>query len=187
LAQVTGLIVVIRYGLETLGAHFFPQRLAAVTHPPVPMPSITQQSASLIVKTAIFTLAAVAYLGNVWELYVGAALFVIPSVAGMLQGRFPNWQRVARYVPSGITKVLFSLFVGKLAAWALLRQLSNPSQMVTLGFVWLAIPGLILSFLSFFARDPDKKLRVNWAWRGVGACELAFGVALVLGIIVLPF
>jgi hypothetical protein len=178
-------VIVGRYGLETLSSYLYPGRLALVAPAKVPFSSPKQRLFSLALKTAIFVFVAYAYLGSVWELWVGTALFVVPAVVGIYENSLPNLPRLARIVPSGVVKTVLMLVVGKLAAGALIAIVGDPSKLVSLGIVYLALPGVALSLFSNFARE-GKPWEQNWFTRLAGIAITVFGVLLVLGQISLP-
>jgi len=121
---------------------------------------------------------AVAWLGWVWELYVGAALFVAPQLVKYVQDRFPNVPWLVRALPGGIVKTVMMMFVGTWFAKLVATRIANPATFVTEGFVVLSIPGLVLGTLSYFALD-GRKWELNWALRIGGIVVLALGVAIV--------
>ena len=56
------------------------------------------------VRTGLFLLVAVPFIGSRWQLYVGAVLFVVPQVLSIFENRFPNWPGVYAVLPRGILK-----------------------------------------------------------------------------------
>jgi hypothetical protein len=182
LAIGVGGAMLARYLLETLGAHFYPQRLALVAPAKIGYPSPRQQITSAVVKTAIFVFFAIAYLGNVWELWVGAALFLVPSIVATFQFRLPNLPRLVRFMPSGVTKIVLMLIVGKLFATFVHHEVSSPATFISVGFVVLGLPSLALGALGFFARDGET-FPLNWWWRFSGVGVVSLGVLLVEGVV----
>ncbi|SDI76882.1 hypothetical protein SAMN05444157_0069 [Frankineae bacterium MT45] len=182
LALVVGVAILVRLLGETAAAAYYPLRLAEVAPPKVGFPSTRQQHISNILKTAVFVFFAIAYLGNVWELWVGAALFLIPSIIGTYQGRLPNLPRLVRWLPGGVIKTVLMLCVGKWTATLLASHLSNPQQMVPLGFVLLGLPGLLLTLGGFLGRD-GRTWNLNWAHRIGGIAVVVLGVLLVQGVV----
>jgi len=174
--------VVVRYGFETLATHLYPGRLAAVAPAKIPFSKPPQRLASTALKTAIFIFVAYAYLGNVWELWVGTVLFVVPAVMVIYENSLPNVPRLASYIPKGILKTVVMLIVAKLAADLLIAVVGSPAKLVSLGIVFLAIPGLILSLLSNFGRD-GKAWEMTWVTRTLGIGVLIVGVLLVLNVV----
>jgi hypothetical protein len=182
IALCAGVAIVVRYVLETLATYLYPLRLAAVAPPRIGFPSPLQQIASAVLKTVLFVFVAIAYLGNVWPLWVGAALFLIPSIITAFQVKLPNVPRLVKLIPGGVVKIVLMLCIGKLLGGWLASTIHNPQDLMGQAFVILSIPSLILGFVGFFGRDGDH-WRLNWPFRIGGTVVLAVGVLLVLGII----
>jgi hypothetical protein len=185
IALVAGAAIVMRYVLETVATYLYPLRLAAVTPPKIGFPSPWQQVVSAMLKTALFVFVAIAYLGNVWPLWVGAALFLIPSVIAPFQGKLPNVPRLVRLIPGGVFKIVLMLCVGKLLGGWLASNIRNPQDLIDQAFVVLAIPSLLLGFAGFFGREGNR-WGLNWPMRIGGVVLVGLGVLLVLGVIRIP-
>jgi hypothetical protein len=184
LALAAGAALVVRWFLETLAAHAYPGRLAAVQPPSIGRPAPRQQLAATAFNTVLFVFFAQAYLGDVWQLWAGTALFVVPSVLGVFQGKLPNLPRLVRWLPGGVIKVVVMFFVGKWAAMLLAGALDDPARMIPMGFVLLGLPGLVLSLLGFFGRD-GATWTPSWWTRIGGIGVVVLGVLLVQGVVVL--
>ncbi len=181
-AVCVGASICARYVLETVVAYNYPLRLATVAPPKIGFPSPYQQIASAVFKTVLFVFVAIAYLGNVWPLWVGAALFLIPSIIAAFQAKLPNVPRLVKLIPGGIVKLVLMLCVGKLLGGWLFSTVHNPQDAIGQAFVILSIPSLILGFAGFFGRDGDR-WEINWPFRIGGVVVLVFGVLLVLGVV----
>jgi hypothetical protein len=171
--------VVGRYGIETMATHLYPARLAASAPNKIPFSKPPQRLASTALKTLIFVFVAFAYLGNVWELWVGAALFILPAVVAIYENSLPNLPRLARVIPKGVVKVVLMLLVSKLAAEALISAVGSPTKLISLGIVFLALPGVILSLLGNFGRE-GTEWGINWTFRILGVLVVVAGLWLVL-------
>lgn len=182
LALAAGAAIAARYLIETVAAHWYPARLAAVAPPSFGSSSNHQQLFSTAFNTTVFVFFAQAYMGDVWELWVGAALFVLPSVVGIYKSKLPNLPPLVRWLPGGVIKIVVMFFVAKWASMLLKSAVHDPAHMIPLGFVFLGLPGLFLSFLGFFARDGDT-WKPNWLTRIGGIGVVALGVVLVEGIL----
>jgi Fibronectin type III domain len=182
LALVFGGAMLTRYLLESAAAHWYPARLAEVAPPKIGFPSARQQVASAAVKTAVYVFFAYAYVGWVWELYVGAALFFVPSVIVAYQAKLPNWSGAVRWLPAGVIKVVVMLIVGKACATLLYDHVSSKTAFVDLGFVLLGLPSLLLGVAGFFAREGET-FSLNWIYRLGGAGLVAFAVLIVQGVV----
>ena len=129
-----------------------------------------------MVKTALFAWVAIAYVGGVWQLWVGTALFVVPAICENSLLNLPRW------LPQKLIKVVIMLVVAKLAAAVLLHSEGDPAGMISDELVDLAIPGVILSVLANFGREGEP-WRLTWTWRILGAALIAVGIMIVLGVI----
>jgi hypothetical protein len=184
-ALFAGGAIVLRYVLETVATYHYPLRLASVAPPKIGFPSARQQVVSAVFKTALFVFVAIAYLGNVWPLWIGAALFFIPSVVAAFQGTLPNLPRLVKLIPGGVIKIVLMLCVGKVLGGWLASSIHNPQDFIDQAFVILAIPSFLLGFAGFFGRE-GKAWGLNWPMRVGGAVLVGFGVLLVLGVIRIP-
>jgi hypothetical protein len=184
-ALCAGGSIVLRYVLESVATYHYPLRLASVAPPKIGFPSIRQQLVSAVGKTALFVFIAIAYLGNIWPLWVGAALFLIPSVIAAFQTKLPNVPRLVKLIPGGVIKIVLMLIVGKLLAGWLASSVHDPQDFIDLAFVILSIPSLLLGFAGFFGRD-GKKWELNWPIRIGGVFVVIVGVLLVLGVVSIP-
>lgn len=182
LALIFGAAMLVRYLLESASAHWYPGRLAQVAAPKIGFPSARQQIASAVLKTFMFGFFAYAYIGWVWELYVGALLFLVPSIIAAYQGKLPNLASAVRWLPAGVIKVVLMLILGKLCATLLFDDVSSKTSFVELGFVLLGIPSLALGLFGFFAREGET-FALNWAHRLGGLGLVALAVLIVQGVI----
>jgi hypothetical protein len=182
IALVSGVAIVLRYVLESVATHFYPLRLGAVAPPKIGFPSPRQQILAAAAKSVIFVFFAIAYLGDVWELWVGAALFFLPSVVAAYQMKLPNVPGLVRFLPAGVIKTVLMLCVGKVAATALHDHVSSAEAFIALGFVLLGLPSLLLGLGGFFGRE-GRTFPVNWAARIGGIGVVALGVLLVENVI----
>ena len=181
-ALCAGGAIVSRYALETVATYYYPLRLASVAPPKIGFPSPLQQVTSAFLKTALFVFIAIAYLGNSWPLWGGAALFLIPSVVAAFQNRFPNVPRLVRFIPGGVIKIVLLLCVGKFLGGWLVSTIHDPHELIGQSFVILAIPSLLIGIAAFFGRD-GTQWGLNWPARIGGVVLVAFGVLLVVGAI----
>jgi hypothetical protein len=106
---------------------------------------------------------------------------VLPAVIAIYENHLPNVAPLVRVLPSGVLKVVTMLVVGKLCS-ELLTAHVDPGRAVALGFVLLALPGVLLSLLGNVGRD-GKEWETTWPTRVFGTGVVAFGVLLVLGVV----
>ncbi|RNL61062.1 hypothetical protein EFK50_16910 [Nocardioides marmoriginsengisoli] len=179
IAVVVMAAVLVRVVLEEISTRLFPERLTVVDTGILPEPSAGRAVAAALVRTAVFVFVAEPFVGNSWQLWVGGAVFVLPSLLGLLSDRFPNSELLYRALPRGVAMVLFMLVVGMLASSWASTTLTGP-DVVRNGFVLLALPGLVVSLLSLVGRDGPAPAR-SWRNELLGLVVVAVGVALVLG------
>jgi hypothetical protein len=175
LATLTG-----RFLAESLVTRLYPQRLEQVLPATVPRASPRQRLGATAVRTGLFLLVAIPFIGSRWQLYVGAVLFLVPQLLSIVESRFPNWPGVYAVLPRGILKTVLMLFFGKAFGTLVTSHLHDPRQLIADAFVLLALPGLALSLLDLVARD-GRKRELTWLHRIAGTAVLVVGVLFVLG------
>jgi hypothetical protein len=169
-----------RFVVESLVARLYPQRLAQVLPAGVPFSSPRQRLAASALRTGIFLLVAIPFVGSRWQLYVGAALFLLPQVLAIFEDRLPTWAGLDAVLPRGILKTVLMLLVGRWFGSLVASQIHDPRQLIANAFVLLSLPGLALSLLDIVGRDGAKR-ELTWRHRIGGAAVLATGVLFVLG------
>ncbi|HUY85477.1 MAG TPA: hypothetical protein VMU77_00065, partial [Acidimicrobiales bacterium] len=182
IAFIVGFLIIGRYVVESIAAHFYPERLAACAPSKMDGATKTQQGISNCIKTLIFVFFAVAYLGNVWELYVGAALFLIPSLISTYADSLPNFEKLVKFMPAGMIKLVGMMCIGNLFATFVHDHISAPAEFLALGSVILGLPGLVLGLVGNVAREGDT-FKLNWFYRLGGIGVVAFGVLLTEGVV----
>lgn len=177
LALIAMAAVVIRVLVEELAAQRYPLRLLAVQQPKLPFAGNRQRWFATGVRTVLFVFLVIAFIGNSWQLWVGALLFVIPQALSIYEQKFPNSERLHGMLPGGILKILLMLIVGTLFARLVFSILTSPESMLRNGFILMTIPGLILSGLGLYGRDgPDPA----WTWPRQFAGVVVLGAILCL-------
>ncbi len=180
-AQLVAVVVIgamaVRMIGETMASWWYPSRLAAVTPEEIAPAGNRQQLVSLALQTLLMMFIAHAYLGNVWELYVGAALFAVPSIFQMYQHQVRNVPWLVRAIPKGIAKTTLMMIVGTWFAHFVAGRITNPARFITEGFIVLSVPGLVLSTMSLLGRE-GRKWELTWLARVAGIAVLALGILL---------
>ncbi len=173
------LALAIRIGAETLAAYLYPRRLATVQPHDLPQPGRLQRLAAAAGRTAVFVFVADVVVGSTWQLWVGAALFVLPELLSVYHDRLPKLAWLSRIRPRGLVEVVFILLVTTGIGALLLSSDYDPQTIVPDGFVLLSLPGFVLSMVGLFTPEDDRPLR--WWHRIAGVPLLALAVAIVLG------
>jgi hypothetical protein len=172
----------VRMMVETLAAHWYPQRLSRVQPAELPGSGRRQYLAAKALTLAIFLFAAVPYVGLCWQLYVGATLFILPQLLDLWQDIFPNSPRLHIVLPHGIVKIVSMLFIGAFFASLVLAHGPPGQELIRESFVLLSLPGFALSLLNLAGRDgPDREL--HWRDQFLGSIVLVIGVLFVLEVI----
>lgn len=182
IALVAMACLAVRVVLETAASWAYPNRLLRVRPESLPGAPKLQQLLAIVPRTGLFLLLSYAFLGDVWQLWVGTALFVAPQIVSVYEDTFPNHPRLFAVLPKRIVKTVVMIFVGRYAALLLAAMVHNPERMITDGFVLLTLPGLVLAAAELFGRDGPQRER-RW-WRELtGGAVLAIGVGAALGLI----
>lgn len=171
--------VVARVLVEELAAWRYPLRLSAVESAKLPFAGPRQRIFATGLRTALFVFLSVAFIGNCWQLWVGAVLFVLPQLLSIYERSFPNSARLHGVLPRGVLKVLVMLVIGSFFAKFVYSILDDPGSMLRNGFLLMTIPGLVLSALGLFGHDgPDP----TWSWprQALGIVILGAVLGLVL-------
>jgi hypothetical protein len=175
--------LVVRLGLETTAAHLYPRRLDATEPPDLPDPSALQRLGASALRTVIFLFFAYIVVGSSWQLWVGAALFVIPQVLGVYEERFPNSPGLYRALPKGLVELVLMLFVASAVGALLISTMNEKAEtFLANSFVLLSLPGFLLSLVSLFGRDGEER-PMGWGKRIAGIGVLVAGILLVLGLL----
>lgn len=164
LALITLIALVMRVALEELAARAYPDRIAAVAPPDIPPHGPGRRIVLIAVRTFLFGFAAVAFIGNVWQLWVGLALFAAAEACALLAPRMPNSPPLFHIVPTGIPRFVFivlaAIGLGTLAS----LLVGEGADMARASFVLLLLPGLVLAALGMFGRQP-RDGDVRWYLR----------------------
>ena len=178
--------VALRYSLEESATKNYPMRLLMVEKNEMRYQIKGQHYFSIIFRTLLFTFVAYPFMGNVWQLYVGAFLFIFPTILSTLAKNLPKSPALFQILPVGIPKFVFMLIIGSLyGSWV--SGLVDGAQAARMGFVLLSIPGFVFSILSLMVGDPGPDAvrwymrdRLKWVYR-IGAIGLVLlGTYLVL-------
>jgi hypothetical protein len=174
--------LVVRVGLESVAAHAYPSRLAEVSPAKIPWSSARQRLLATGLRTAVFVFVAIAFLGNCWQLWVGAVMFCVPQVLKIYEDRFPNVAGLYAVLPRGVVKVLVFLVIGKLLGSWLEGRIDDPLALIAAGFVLLSVPGLVESVLSLFGRE-GTEVEHTWGVRLAGTGAVAVTALIASGAI----
>lgn len=171
--------VALRVLVEEFAAWRYPLRLTAVEKGKMPFAGSRQRIFATGLRTVLFVFLSIAFIGNCWQLWVGAVLFLVPQILSIQERKFPNSERLHGLLPGGILKTLLMLIIGSFFAKLVFSILTDPDSMLRNGFILMTIPGLVLSALGLFGHDgPDPK----WTWP-----RQLLGVGILAAILYLVF
>ena len=181
--QIVVLVALVsRYILENVVAVLAPSRLKEFSTVLLPNASNTQLIISSLLRTAAYVFVASVFIGNNWALWVGGAIYLIPKLVALVDDALPNFTTIHRYMPRGILKIVLMLFVARWWGDVIGSRVTDPEQMIKLGFVLLGVPGIVLTVLGWFARD-SRPWPSTWFTRISGAVILLVGVLVVFGVL----
>jgi hypothetical protein len=175
--------LVVRLAAETIAAHLYPRRLDISDVGDVAQPRELQRLLACALRTALFVFFAYIVVGSGWQLWAGAALFLVPQILAVYEERLPNSPALFGVLPRGILGLVLMLFVATAVGALLLDTMDEHSKMFLADtFVILALPGFLLSLLSLFGREGDEA-PMGWGKRIAGLGVLIVGILLVLGLL----
>lgn len=164
LALIALIGLLLRVGLEELAARSYPERISQVAPGDIPPHGLIRRLVLIAVRTSLFGFAAIAFIGNVWQLWVGLAVFAAAEACLLLAPRMPNSPALFHAVPVGVPRfvliVIVAIGLGTLAS----LLLDNGADIARTSFVLLLLPGLALAALGMFGREPSDG-DVRWYMR----------------------
>jgi hypothetical protein len=154
LALVAIAAMLLRMALEELVARGYPNRLSQIEFTDLPEPSVAQRVLAIAVRTLAFAFVSEAFIGAVWQLWVGIALFLLTQLLMLLAPSMPNSPALFHLLPVGVPRFLLVLLVSLgLATLATLLVGDGPDSS-RWAFVFLLLPGLVLAGIGMFGREP---------------------------------
>jgi hypothetical protein len=175
--------LVVRLGLETITAHLYPARVGVATPSEMPEPGRLQRLGATALRAALFAFLGNTVIGEHWQLWVGAVLFVIPQILSVYEDVLPNSPALFRALPKGIVELVLMLLVGTAVGALLIATMNeNASTFLANSFILLMLPGFALSLIGLFGRDGDEP-ELGWGKRIAGIPVLIVGVLLALGLL----
>ena len=106
------------------------------------------------IRGILFLFFAVSFLGVTWQLWLALFIFMAPNVIKLVKDKFPNFPTLFQLIPIGIPGMVFMTLFGKAYSKYLDSLALDPVSEARTSFILAAIPGLILTFLKFFGREP---------------------------------
>jgi hypothetical protein len=186
IAIASACFIALRIIGEDIATYLYPVRLEGVTVD-LPDPSVLQQINSGVIKTFFFVLLATPYVGFNLQLILAGIIFVIPIIAGLtFVDKLPRATIFDRFNPKGTFKLVLLTFIGTLLGTVMQNNFSDPTEFLRWCFVIVAIPGFILSIISWFADNPERDWKSSqfgrWVYRVSGIIIFLAVIQIVRGV-----
>jgi hypothetical protein len=168
----------LRVLLEEGSARYFPARLNKINPTELPDSPLVQKAVALLIRYGIWVVLSGAIVGFGWQAFVGSALFLLPTIIGWYQDKFPNVPLIWRILPTGVPGLAFTILVASSTSALLAIWLGATPAYAEFSFVLIPLPLLLLSILSMFGREgatPDELRpgkRNRWVYRLGGVAML---------------
>ncbi len=173
--------LVVRLILETISSHFYPRRLDSTTPVDLPSPSKAVLIGSAFGRTVIYAFLAYVLIGNCWQLWASAGLFLLTQLIWVFPERFPNSPKLYRAVPKGVTQLVFFLFAYTVAWLLMFKYMDADSESFFPNvFVGYGLLGLLLPLPLLLGRSGEAR-SIGWGKRMIGLGVLVVGVLQVQG------
>jgi hypothetical protein len=167
--------------LEEGVARFFSQRLDTLHPTDVDETDPSQRWISIAFRLSVFIFVTAALMGNVWQVWVGSALFILPTIIGFFSHKFKNFPWIWRLLPAGIPGLAFTLLVASATTSVVAMWFGTSPDLALWSFALLPIPMLVLALLGMFGRDGVedevrfiRRPKLKWIYRIGGIVMLLF-------------
>ena len=178
-AFFVALAIMARVILEEAVARYFPQRLDTLHPTDVDETDPPQKWISIAFRLAVFIFVTAALMGNVWQVWVGSALFILPTIIGFYSDKFKNFPWIWRLIPTGIPGLAFTLLVASLTTSLVGTWFGTSPDLALWSFALLPIPMLFLALLGMFGREGVEdevrfiqRPQLKWVYRVGGIIML---------------
>lgn len=161
--------IAIRIILEELAARGFSKRLDTINPTEVPSTSQIQKVISTAVKLFMFIFVTAAFMGNVWQVWVGSFIFILPNILSWFQDKFPNSPLLWKMLPQGVPGLALTLIISAYTATVISGWLEGTPEYPQYRFMLAPIPIFLLGLLGMFGRegkeDEERPLfQDRWRW-----------------------
>jgi len=181
--------IVLRVVLEEAIARGFAGRLDMLHPTHVPHTHSFQRWVSVSFRLSVFIFVTAALMGNHWQVWVGSALFVLPTVIGWWHDKFPNFTWIWRVMPQGIPGLALTLLVASLTTNLVSGWFGSTPDLALWSFALLPIPMLALHILGIIGREGNpgehrwiRQQRLVWIYR-IGGIVMFILTLKVAGVI----
>jgi hypothetical protein len=181
----------VRILLEELAARGFSKRLDTINPTEVPETSQLQKVISTALRLFIFIFVTAAFMGNVWQVWVGSFIFILPNILSWFSDRFPNSPLLWKILPQGVPGLALTLIVSSFSAGVIGGWLEGNPEYPQYLFMLLPIPVFLIGLLGMFGREgkdgedrPIMAPKLRWVYRIGGVVMLAWTMNLA-GVLVI--
>jgi hypothetical protein len=186
IALWSSVLVAVRIISEDITTYHYPVRLNSVSVK-LPEPDVRQKAIGSSLKTLIFIALAAPFVGLNFQLLLGAMIFLFPLIADLtFAERIPKFEIMHRFVLRGTFKVVMLVFIGAIFGSYMQGLFQSPKDFLKWSFVLLAIPGLIIAVLEWFAKEPKVDWKESnqgrWVYRVAGVLIFVLAVQMVRGV-----
>jgi hypothetical protein len=170
----------LRILFEELAARGYSKRLDKINPTEVPETSQIQKVISTAMRLFLFIFVTAAFMGNVWQVWVGSIIFILPNILSWFSDRFPNSPLLWKILPQGVPGLALTLIVSSLSAGVITGWLEGNPEYPQYLFMLLPIPVFLIGLLGMFGREgkdgeerPIMQPKWRWVYRIGGIVMLA--------------
>ncbi len=163
LAWIVAAMLVLKVVLEEIAARWFPERMATILAEP-DWPGTLQQVLSSLIRLGLFLFVSAAFIGSPWQLWVGALIWIVPTLLYPFSSRWRNSPRLWQILPADMPSLGIGLLVYLILAAVLASVYGDTTEFALMAFFILLIPGFIQYSLGLLGREPQAD-DVRWYLR----------------------
>jgi uncharacterized repeat protein (TIGR02543 family) len=163
-AIAIAIAITIRVIFEEFVGRWFPARLDTLHPTDVDDPKPYQKWISVSFRLGVFVFVTAALMGNVWQVWVGSALFILPTIIGFYAHRFRNFPWIWRIMPTGIPGLAFALIVASVTTSIVNSWFGSTPDLALWSFALLPIPMLGIAILAMIGREGNEG-EIRWIRR----------------------
>jgi hypothetical protein len=170
----------VRILFEELAARGFSKRLDTINPTEVPSTSQVQKVISTGMRLFLFIFVTAAFMGNVWQVWVGSLIFILPNILSWFSDRFPNSPLIWKLIPQGVPGLAMTLIVSSVSGGIIGGWLEGNPEYPQYLFMLLPIPVFLIGLIGMFGREgkdgeerPIMKPKWRWVYRIGGIVMLA--------------
>jgi hypothetical protein len=163
-AIAIAIAITLRVVFEEFVGRWFPARLDTLHPTDVDDPKPYQKWISVSFRLGVFVFVTAALMGNVWQVWVGSALFILPTIIGFYSHKFRNFPWIWRIMPSGIPGLAFALIVASVTTSIVNSWFGSTPDLALWSFALLPIPMLGIAILAMIGREGNEG-EIRWIRR----------------------